>query len=215
MEGKTVYFEKVSRENTERTLSIAKQRADELSIRTILIASTNGDTGAKAIDVFKGCKVIVVGHSYGHGREPNKTTFTDENRKKIESKGGVVYFGMEALVGVGLKRPGPPPAPGTSPAGRVASDLEVGNIIANTLRMVCNGLKVVVECSAMAAAAGLVRTDEDIIAIAGTGRGADTAVVMRASHPQDLFRCRIKELLCKPISGYDYGNIGIPGPPSA
>ncbi|MFC2021276.1 hypothetical protein ACFLU1_05805, partial [Chloroflexota bacterium] len=90
------------------------------------------------------------------------------------------------------------------PPSRAGSDLEPGNIIANTLRIFCNGIKVVVECSIVAASAGLVRTDEDIIAIAGTGRGADTAVVMRTSIPQYLFRCRIKELLCKPISGYDY-----------
>jgi uncharacterized protein len=208
----TVYFGKTSPANTDTTLNIAKQRASELGIRTILVASTYGDTGVKAAELFQGFKVIVVGHSYGHSREPNETPFTDENRKRIESKGGVVYFGMEALVGVGLTRPGPPPAPGAPAARRLASDLEVGSIVANTLRMFCNGIKVVVECSIMAAAAGLVRTDEDIVAIAGTGRGADTAVVMRAATPQDLFRCRIREILCKPISGYDFGNIGIPGP---
>ena len=34
-----VYFEKPGKRNTERTLEIARARADELSIRTILVAS--------------------------------------------------------------------------------------------------------------------------------------------------------------------------------
>jgi hypothetical protein len=50
----------------------------------------------------------------------------------------------------------------------------------------------------MAADSGLIRTDEDIIAVAGSGRGADTAVVMKPAHTHDFFDLRIKEILCKP-----------------
>ena len=50
----------------------------------------------------------------------------------------------------------------------------------------------------MAADAGLVRTDEDIIAIAGSGRGADTAVVMRPANAHDFFDLKVREILCKP-----------------
>ena len=54
MEAKTLYFEKAGIENTETTLKIAKKRAEELGIKTIVIASTVGDTAVKAMDVFKG-----------------------------------------------------------------------------------------------------------------------------------------------------------------
>ncbi len=50
----------------------------------------------------------------------------------------------------------------------------------------------------MAADAGLVRTDEDIIAIAGTRSGADTAIVVRPVNSQDFFDLKVKEILCKP-----------------
>ena len=43
-------------------------------------------------------------------------------------------------------------------------------------------MKVVLEIAAMAADAGLVRTDEDVICIGGTGRGADTAVVLQPNY---------------------------------
>jgi len=74
----------------------------------------------------------------------------------------------------------------------------LGDIIANTLRTFGQGMKVVCEIALMAADAGLVRTDEDIIAIAGTGRGADTAVVLRPVNAMDFFDLKVKEILCKP-----------------
>ena len=60
------------------------------------------------------------------------------------------------------------------------------------------GMKVVIEITVMAADAGLVRTDEDIIAVGGSGRGADTAVVLRPVNSNDFFDLKVKEILCKP-----------------
>jgi hypothetical protein len=53
----------------------------------------------------------------------------------------------------------------------------------------------------MAADGGLVRTDEEIIAIASTGRGgggADTAVVLKPVNAHRFFDLKVKEILCKP-----------------
>jgi hypothetical protein len=60
------------------------------------------------------------------------------------------------------------------------------------------GMKVVVEISVMAADSGLVGVDEDIIVIAGSGRGADYAVVLKPVYSNDFFDLKIKEILCKP-----------------
>ena len=73
-----------------------------------------------------------------------------------------------------------------------------GEIIAQTLRMMGVGVKVGIECAVMAADAGLVGTDEDVIAVAGTRSGADTAIVVRPVYSQDLFDLKVKEILCKP-----------------
>ncbi len=59
-------------------------------------------------------------------------------------------------------------------------------------------MKVVCEVSCEAADAGLVRTDEDIIVIAGSYQGADMAVVVRPVNSQDFFDVKVKEILCKP-----------------
>ena len=74
----------------------------------------------------------------------------------------------------------------------------LGEVIANTLRILGQGMKVVCEISIMAADAGLVRTDEDIIAIGGTGRGADTAAVLKPVNSQRFFDLRVREIVCKP-----------------
>jgi len=54
VELKTVYFEHPGAETTETALSITRERARELGIKKILVASTTGDTAVKAMDAFQG-----------------------------------------------------------------------------------------------------------------------------------------------------------------
>ena len=186
MEQKTVYYDKPGGdENTDRTLALAKQRADELGLKTIVVASTVGNTAVKAMDVFKGYKVIVVTHVTGM-REPDTQEFTDENRKIVEGKGGIFLTTTHAFAGVDRAML------------RKFNMHLLGDTIANTLRVLGQGMKVVCEISLMAADAGLVRTDEDVIVIAGSGRGADTAVLLRPVNSMNFFDLKIKEILCKP-----------------
>ncbi len=60
------------------------------------------------------------------------------------------------------------------------------------------GMKVAIEISFMAADAGLISTDEEVIAIGGTVSGADTAIVVKPAHAHDAFSLRVKEIICKP-----------------
>jgi len=185
MESKTVYFANPGSENTEAVLRIARQRAEELGIKNIVVASTRGDTAVRAMDAFHGLRVIVVSHVTGL-REPNLQEFTEENRKIVESKGGVILTAAHAFSGV-------------SRALRTKfNTVTIGDIIANTLRVFGDGVKVACEIALMATDAGLVRTDEDVISIAGTSRGADTAIVLRPVNSHDFFDLKVKEILCKP-----------------
>ncbi len=186
MELKTVYFEKPGIENTEAVLRIARQRAEELGIKTVVVASTRGNTAVKAMDVFQGLRVIVVSHVTGM-RAPDTQEFTEENRQIVESKGGIIVTAAHAFGGL-------------SRAMRNKYNMYVlGEIVADTLRIFGQGMKVVCEIALMAADSGLVRTDEDIIAIAGTGRGADTAVVLAPVNTHNFFDLKVKQILCKPL----------------
>ncbi len=185
MELKTVYFDKPGAENTEATLRLAKQRADELGIKTILVASTTGETAVRAVDAFPGRRVIAVTHSAGF-REPNTQEFSEESKKIVEGKGAIVHTATHTFSGISRALRSKYNTPGT------------GDIIADTLRIFGQGVKVACEITTMAADGGLVRTDEDIIAIAGSGRGADSAVVLTPVNSANFFNLRVKEILCKP-----------------
>ncbi len=193
MEAKITYFEKPGVENSNEVLRIAEKRAEELVIKTIVIASNTGNTGVKAVSAFKGRKVISVTHSMGF-REDNVNEFIEENRPAIENGGGHVLTATHVFGGINrAMRQGE--LPGS------AQTYVAGDIAASTLKCFCQGMKVTVEIAAMAADAGLVRTDEEIISIAGTGKlggGCDTAVVLQPAHAHNLFQTKIKEILCKP-----------------
>ena len=185
MELRTVYFENTGPENTEEALCIARQRAEELSIKTILVASSRGATAIKAMEIFKGMRVIVISHAFGFDA-PHVQTFTEENRMIVESKGGIMLTTTHAFAGV-------------SRAMRTKHNMYLlGDILADTLRVFGQGMKVACEIPLMAADSGLVHTDEDIISIAGTDGGADTVIVLTPVNSQYFFDLRVKEILCKP-----------------
>jgi hypothetical protein len=180
-----LYYESTGEINTDETLKTAKERADKLGIKNLVIASTRGNTGVKAVEYFKGYNVIVVPHVTGL-REPGKQELTDENKKTIEEKGGKVVIAAHAFSGINRAIQ----AKWTTmyPAG----------IMAQTLRLFGQGMKVVVEIAAMAADAGVVPCDEDVLVIAGSGRGADTAVVLRPANSHNIFDMVIREIIAKP-----------------
>ena len=175
------YFETSGIENTDRTLRIAEGCAKENGIRSIVVASTRGYTAEKAAEVFEGCNLVIVTHVSSF-REPNSQEFSADLRARLETKGAKVLTAAHAFSGVNR-----------------LTDGSIGEIITKTLRMFCEGFKVAVEIAAMAADAGLIRTDEDIVSIAGTGKGADTALVIRPAISKKLFDLRVKKILAKPI----------------
>ena len=185
MELKTVYFKNTGIENTEATLQIVRQRASELGIKNIVIASNTGNSAVKAIDMLEGLRVIVVTHVTGF-REPNIQEFTDENRKAIESKGGAIITAAHAFAGLSTATRNKYQMPG------------LGIVIADTLRIFGQGVKVACEIALMAADAGLVRTDEDVISIGGTSHGSDTAIVITPVNTHRFFELKVREILCKP-----------------
>ena len=71
-------------------------------------------------------------------------------------------------------------------------------IMASALRMLGQGVKVAVEISVMALDSGLVPYGEELIAVGGTGRGADTACVVRPDHSNSILDTKVLEVLCRP-----------------
>ena len=181
----SVFFDRPGSDNTTPTLSLAKRRADELGVETILVATTRGETGVQAARLFQGYDVVVVSHSAGFGGS-NTQELTPENRSAIEQAGGTVLTCQHAFGGVNRA------------VRRKWGTYQLDEIIAQTLRTFGEGTKVCFEMALMAADAGLVEVGEPCVAIAGTGRGADTAMVLIPANAQDAFDVRIMEILAKP-----------------
>jgi hypothetical protein len=182
---KTIYFEKPGPENTEETLKLAKERAEELDIKNIIVASTSGETGVKASEIFKGYNLIVVSHVTGF-RKPDFQEFLPKNRNIIERNGAKILTTTHAFGTLGRA------------VFKKFGTIQVDGIIAHILRLFGQGVKVVCEIACMAADAGLIRTDEEAIVIGGSGGGADTAVVLKPSNTHAFFDLRVKEISCKP-----------------
>jgi hypothetical protein len=181
MERKIVYFENIGPQNTEITFKSVKERLNEPGIEKIVMASTTGDTARMANDYFKdtGIKLIVIPHQYDFHREVN--LFPRGLVKELRDAGHDVHFGTMLFHTDQLYDSGIP------------------TLIANILRCFCQGVKVCFEIVMMAADAGLVEKGEKVIAIAGTGRGADTALVMQASSSRNMKKLRVNEIICKPL----------------
>jgi len=181
------YFEQTGPENTDRTLEIARLRADELGIRHVIVATTTGETGLKAVQRLRDAdrQVIAVTHSTGFAA-PNTQELTPENQAAIEKAGGRLLTTQHALGGLNRA------------VRRKLGSYQLDEIVAFVLRSFSQGVKVACETTMMAADAGLVPAGEAIIAIAGTGRGADTAAVILSANAQDFFDLRVLELLCMP-----------------
>ena len=179
------YFEKAGKENTLETLQIAKEVALERGITHIVVASTFGDTALAAAELLKGTgiKLVAVTHNTGI-REPGIQTFDPEIKKKIENLGGNVHTGTMVLRGLGT-------------ALKERSNESYEQIVADTLRIFGQGTKVIIEIVAMSADAGLIPFS-DIIAVAGTGRGADTAAIVKTNSSNKFFDIKLREYLVKP-----------------
>jgi len=180
------YFDEPGKVNTVETIEIAMARANELGIKKVVVASTRGETGLAVIKAAKssGMEVIVVAHQYGF-REPDTVEMADDAQEEIRKAGGRLIFATMSFGGVAKM----PACDGAA-------------VAANTLRMFCQGVKVSVEMAMMCADAGLVFSNEDIVVIAGTHSGADTACVIKPATTTFAWDrekgLRIKELLCRP-----------------
>ncbi|MFH0748800.1 MAG: pyruvate kinase alpha/beta domain-containing protein [Candidatus Bathyarchaeota archaeon] len=164
-------------------LEMVKDYVQKRNIRSVVVASTKGNTGVRASEVLKGCNVVIVTHSTGF-HDPNVQELTEENRNTILTNGAKIVTTTHALGGIGR-------------AVRIKfNTMQVDEIIAHILRFFGPGMKVAVEIVLMAADAGLIRTDEDVIAIGKY----DTAIVVHPTNAMNLFDLKIKEILCKPLS---------------
>jgi len=178
-----MYWKTAGIENTGETVELALQKANEYKINDIVVASYSGET-AKLL-AGKVDNVICVTHANGYAA-PGVSDMAPGMRQELIDQGVKVLTTTHVLSGAerGLSRK----FSGAYPV----------EIIAHTLRMFGQGVKVCVEVAVMALDAGLVPHGKDIIAIGGTAHGVDAAIVIRPAHASNILDTYIAEIICKP-----------------
>ena len=184
-EKKVVYFKRKDKRNTDTLLRFVKKYAVKEGIKDIVVASTGGETGAKASKILMGRNVVVVTHHFGF-KEPGKTEMQKEYREEILANGAKIFTGIHALSSI------------ERAIRKDFGTIQPLEFIANVLRLMGEGTKVCVEITLMAADAGLTPVDRDVVAIAGTAEGADTALLIRPANAARFFDLKIKEVIAKP-----------------
>ncbi|NIO00358.1 MAG: hypothetical protein GTN93_34705, partial [Anaerolineae bacterium] len=145
-------------------------------------------------------KLIFVTHQTGY-REPGVQLLPPETRRKLEEDGATVYTGTDVLTGtveVGMSRQRPPRT--TAQEGRLPWIVPpVPTIVAHTLRLFSQGVKVCVEIAMMAADSGLVPVDKPVVSVAGSHAGSDTAMVITPATSNRIRDMKLHEILAKPL----------------
>ncbi|MFW9883189.1 MAG: pyruvate kinase alpha/beta domain-containing protein [Candidatus Thorarchaeota archaeon] len=184
---KTLYFDEASSEHTNAVFEVVEGFLSEHEeIRKVVVATTSGTTGAAAAKRFSKHDVIVVSHHTGFSA-PNENELDESERMSIEKSGAKLLTTTHAFAGV---------------ARGIRKDVGTWTpteMMAIAYRTFCEGTKVCAEIAMMTADAGLVRVNEDVVCIAGTGFGADTAWLVTPANTNRFPELKMKACICKPL----------------
>ncbi|MCR4400195.1 MAG: pyruvate kinase alpha/beta domain-containing protein [Syntrophomonadaceae bacterium] len=179
----TAYWDTPGAHNTTSTLELAVRRAHQLAIGTIVVASCTGETCRALLGC--GLGLVCVTHHVGFAA-PGEDEMDAATREYLTAQGVRLLTTTHLFAGVDRalrNRFG-----GVYPA----------EIIAQTLRIFGQGVKVAVEISCMAADAGLIPPHQEVVAVAGSAHGADAAVVVAPAHSHAFFDTQVREIICMP-----------------
>lgn len=182
-----MYWKRSGGEKTEETLQVAVDRLERSDINDVVIASNSGKTVKKfagMVDISE-INLVCVTHHVGF-REPGEDEMDVDMRQQLEEMGIEILTTTHVLAGVARS------------IKKKHGGLYPAEIMAEALRMLGQGVKVTVEISIMALDAGLVPYGTEIIAVGGTGWGADTASIVRPGHSNNVFETDVLEVLCRP-----------------
>ena len=179
MEEKIVYFNEPGPQNTEALVEAVKECIRKTRVKHVVVASESGSTALKVakalkeLDVKVVCVTAYAGVRLAWPESGKWPSITSNIGKELEERGVKILketpwiFRSVAFDAQFLKRAAPSWA--------------IHEFISRTMGY---GFKTALEVALIAAEAGAVPIDEEIIAIAGTGwlgGGADCAIIVRPS----------------------------------
>jgi hypothetical protein len=198
------FFESPGEDNTNDVIRAMLDRAKEGDIEAVIVASISGNTAVKVAEKLKkgglSIKVVCVSGPQSWEKYPEYKfpLIKEETRKKMNALGVQVINDVEE-----------PFKPVTFRNWWEKKTVEVLRPESDLfwMTLICvggHGFRTAVEVVFMSVEAKTIEEGDKVISIAGTGTGADTAIVMTASRFEDAVgagpekRMKIHEILAMP-----------------
>ena len=190
------YFDEPGEGNTQLVIEAVSQRLEVGGIKKVIVASTSGETAAKFARSLKGKTELICVSEASYRREWGEEwpCLKQEFGQELERLGVAIIDRAPYVFHNSVLE-----------AARWPGDFPE-RLVKETLYCFGQGMKVAVEVALMAASCGYATPYEDVIGVGGSGKGADTAIVLRATYPASLFdkdpgkRLEIREVIAMPTS---------------
>jgi hypothetical protein len=189
MIGKSiVYLSKPGPKECAAALEAAAARAVELGIGHAVVATSSGRTGLELARALRAArsKAEVIGVGYAANYAARWGGLEKKFTGPAGRLGARFITGTHALGGV------------STAVRDKFSTIAAPGIVAATYYTFGQGMKVAVEVALMAADQGLLPLDQEVLALGGTGEGADTALVLTPACSAEFFKLRIHEVVAMP-----------------
>lgn len=184
------HFEKPGKQNTDGVLDAVERRIMAGGVSHVVVASNTGATALKAIGRFSGKGVgIVVVTSHAGFRKEGEVDLPAEQEADLVARGAKVVRSSHVLSGVER-----------SFSRKLGGGSRVEAVSEALRSLFGQGMKVCVEIAVMAADSGAIPCGDgtEIVVIGGSGRGADTACVLRPAHANSFFDMEVREIIAMP-----------------
>jgi hypothetical protein len=190
------YLDEPGEKNTKLVIEAVSQRLEVSGIRTVIVASTSGETAVAFARSLKGKAELICVSEAPYRREWGEEwpCLKQEFKQELEGLGVTIIdkapYIFHNSVLEAAKWPSAFPE----------------RLVKETLYSFGQGMKVAVEVALTGVSCGYVTPYEDVIGVGGSSKGADTAIVLRATYPASLFdkdpakRLEIREIIAMPIS---------------
>ena len=188
------YFEEPGEQNTDDVIEAVKKRLYTTGIKHVVVASTRGKTAVKFAEALGNQVGLISVSEPQYIRESgSEWPIMDPANKKMLEELGVTVLDKAPYVF----------------HSSVLEDSKWSQATPETLMRevfytMGQGFKVAVEVVLTAVACGVLEPYQDVIGVGGTSRGADTALVLRATYPATVLskdsskRLEIREIIAMP-----------------
>lgn len=185
----TFYFDVHGEINTEKTIELSRLRAEQLGIEKVVVASETGLSALKVLDAFPDVEVIVVSSAAGTCVEGSvigdlRIGIPDDTiLKELRERGARVVRGTDPFWNLAAH----------------TSLVDTAKLGMMYYKVLCGALHVCMSAVLEATDAGYLSQGEEVVAMAGSFVGLDTAIVAAASNSADFFKAfEVREIICKP-----------------